>query len=207
LQDPVLVNRLFLQQPERLAALGLVVLLALLIWRVLERSMRASVDTSGTPLTGWDHNATERPTAFRRVTTLAGVLVVKLGDHRQLARPLSGVQQPYLTALDVAVACCTDGPSGEGDGEDCGQPLTAAPAAPALGGHRPAADASRITSSHEALVRAWQRAKRPGPHQSSPPDLGRAGRDEHGAFVWGESRIPAAHARGTAMGLAVCGQL
>jgi hypothetical protein len=36
-----------------------------------------------------------------------GVIVVKLGDHRQLARPLSGVQHQYLTALDVPATCFT----------------------------------------------------------------------------------------------------
>jgi transposase len=112
LKDPVIVNSLFLKKPERIEALGLVLWLALLIWRVMERSMRAYVDTSGTPLTGWDHKATERPTAFMMVTKFAGVIVVKLGDHRQLARPLAVVQQQYLTALDVAVACFTDSPSG-----------------------------------------------------------------------------------------------
>jgi len=70
--------------------------------------MRASVATRGTPLTGWDHKATERPTAFMMVTKCAGVIVVKRGDHRQLARPLSVVQQQYLTALDVPAVYCTD---------------------------------------------------------------------------------------------------
>jgi len=69
--------------------------------------MRASVDTSGTPLTGWDHKATERPTAFMMVTKFAGVIVLKLGHDRQLARPLSVVQQHYLTALDVPATCFT----------------------------------------------------------------------------------------------------
>ncbi len=41
------------------------------------------------------------------VTKFAGVIVLKLGHHRQLARPLSVVQQRYLTALDVPVACFT----------------------------------------------------------------------------------------------------
>jgi len=205
LKDPVIVNRLFLKKPERIEALGLVLWLALLIWRVMERSMRAYVDTSGTPLTGWDHKATERPTAFMMVTKFAGVIVVKLGDHRQLARPLSVVQQQYLTALDVAVACVTDSPSGYGDGDHCGQPLTAAPASPALVGHRPAADA-RQDHQQPRGTRA-RLAKRQGPYQSSPPDLGRAGRDDHWAFVWWDNRIPAAHSRGTAMGLAVCGKL
>src|SRR5712691_3481576 len=65
---------------------------------------------------GWDQQATERPTSFMRVTKCAGVIVVKLGDHRQLARPLSVVQQPYLLALDVPAACLTGLTSGEGEG-------------------------------------------------------------------------------------------
>jgi DNA-binding MarR family transcriptional regulator len=101
LKDPVLVNSLFLKKPERIDALGLIVLLALLRWRLMERAMRTYVDTTSTPLPGWDKQATERPTAFMMVTKFAGVIVVKLGDHRHLARPLSGVQHQSLTALDV----------------------------------------------------------------------------------------------------------
>ena len=134
LKDPVIVNSLFLKKPERIEALGLVLLLALLIWRLMERAMRMHVDTTGTPLTGWDKKTTERPTSFMMVTKFAGVIVVKLGHHRQLARPLSEVQQQSLTALDVAAACFTDGTSGEGEGDDGGTPLPAAEAYPALVG-------------------------------------------------------------------------
>ena len=112
LKDPVMVKSLFLKKPERIEALGLILLLALLLWRLMERAMRTSVDTTSTPLTGWDKQATERPTSFMMVTKCAGVIVLKLGDHRQLARPLSGVQQQYLTALNVPVACFTDCTSG-----------------------------------------------------------------------------------------------
>ena len=69
--------------------------------------MRTYVDTTSTRLPGWDKKATERPTAFMMVTKFVGVIVVKLGDHRQLARPLSGVQHQYLTALDVPATCFT----------------------------------------------------------------------------------------------------
>ena len=112
LKDPVLVNSLFLKKPERIEALGRVLFLALLIWRVMERAMRTHVDTTHTPLTGWDKKATERPTAFMMVTKFAGVIVLQLGQHRPLARPLSVVQQQSLTALDVPVACFTDCKSG-----------------------------------------------------------------------------------------------
>src|SRR3989442_16022461 len=112
LKDPVNVNSLFLKKPERIEALGLVLLLALLIWRLMERAMRRHVETTGTLLTGWDKKATERPTSFMMVTKFAGVIVLQLGDHRQLARPLSVVQQQYLRALDVPAACFTDLTSG-----------------------------------------------------------------------------------------------
>jgi transposase len=107
LKDPVIVNSLFLKKPERIEALGLILLLALLIWRVMERAMRTYVGTTSTPLPGWDKQATERPTAFMMVTKFAGVMVLKLGHDRQLARPLSVVQQHYLTALDVPATCFT----------------------------------------------------------------------------------------------------
>jgi transposase len=107
LKDPVIVNSLFLKKPERIEALGLILLLALLLWRLMERAMRTYVDTTSTRLPGWDKKATERPTAFMMVTKFVGVIVVKLGDHRQLAHPLSGVQHQYLTALDVPATCFT----------------------------------------------------------------------------------------------------
>jgi transposase len=107
LKDPVIVNSLFLKKPERIEALGLVLLLALLIWRLMERTMRTHVDTTSTSLPGWDKKATGRPTSFMMVTKFAGVIVVKLGHDRQLARPLSAVQQQYLTALDVPATCFT----------------------------------------------------------------------------------------------------
>jgi transposase len=107
LKDPVIVNSLFLKKPERIEALGLILLLALLLWRLMERTMRQHVDTTRTPLPGWDKKTTERPTSFMMVTKFAGVIVVKLGSHRHLARPLSGVQHQYLTALDVPATCFT----------------------------------------------------------------------------------------------------
>jgi hypothetical protein len=133
LKDPVIVNSLFLKKPERIEALGLVVLLALLIWRVMERTMRTYVTTTP-PLTGWDKQATERPTSFMMVTKFAGVIVLKHSDHRQLARPLSVVQQQYLTALDVPATCCTACPSGEEGGDARHTPLAAAEAYPTLVG-------------------------------------------------------------------------
>jgi transposase len=112
LKDPVMVQSLFLKQPERIEACGLVVLWALLIWRLRERAMRRHVDTTSTSWPGWDKQATERPTSCMRITQFAGVIVVKLGHDRQLARPLAAGQHQYLTALAVPATCFTL-PAGE----------------------------------------------------------------------------------------------
>src|SRR5262245_61817313 len=112
LKDPLIVNSLFLKKPERIEALGLVLLLALLLWRLVERTLRVHVETTGQPLTGWDKKATQKPTAFMMMTKFAGVMVLKVGDQRQLAHPLSTVQQQYLMALRVPVTYFTAPPSG-----------------------------------------------------------------------------------------------
>jgi len=83
LKDPVIVNSLFLKKPERIEALGLVLLLSLLLWHLMERQMRAHVASTGRPLTGWAKKPTERPTAFMMLTKFAGVLVCKVGPQLQ----------------------------------------------------------------------------------------------------------------------------
>jgi transposase len=112
LKDPLIVNSLFLKNPERIEALGLVLLLALLLWRLVERTLRVHVETTGHPLTGWDKKATQKPTAFMMMTKFSAVLVIKVGGQRQLAHPLSTVQQQYLLALRVPATYFTAPPSG-----------------------------------------------------------------------------------------------
>jgi hypothetical protein len=93
LQEPLIVKSLLLKKPERLEALGLVLWLALRLWRLGERALRVPVETTGKPLTGWDKKATQKPTACMLLTKFAGVMVSKGGGQRQLAHPLSPVQQ------------------------------------------------------------------------------------------------------------------
>src|SRR5262249_23535349 len=115
LKDPVIVNSLFLKKPERIEALGLVLLLALLLWRLVERALRVHVETTGNPLVGWDKKATQKPTAFMMMTKFAAVMVLKVGSQRQLAQPLSAVQQSYLNALGVPATSFTLSPNGWGN--------------------------------------------------------------------------------------------
>jgi hypothetical protein len=87
-------------------------LLALLRWRLIERALRVHVETTGSTLEGWDKKVTQKATAFMMMTKLAAVMVLKVGGQRQLAQPLSSVQQSYLNALGVPATAFTLCPSG-----------------------------------------------------------------------------------------------
>ena len=56
LKDPIIVNSIFLKRPRRIEALGLVLLIALLIWRLMERSLRQHIKETESTITGWKKN-------------------------------------------------------------------------------------------------------------------------------------------------------
>jgi len=107
LKDPVIVNSLFLKKPHRIEALGLVLLLALLIWRLMEASMRKYVEETETKLTGLNNRPTDRPTSHMITRTFTSIMIIKTGHKRRLARPLSADQSNYLKALGVRAAVFT----------------------------------------------------------------------------------------------------
>jgi transposase len=102
LKDPVIVNSIFLKKAERIEVLGLVLLSSLLIWRLMERSMRQYIKANDCTLTGWERRPTKKPTAFMMTTKFAGILIITIGQHRQLARPLKEFQCEYLKAMGVS---------------------------------------------------------------------------------------------------------
>ena len=108
LKDPMIVNSIFLKKAERIDVLGLVLLISLLIWRLMERSMRQYVEVNDCTLTGWERRPTRKPTAFMMTTKFAGIMVITVGQHRQLARPLKDYQQEYLLALGVSSRVFTE---------------------------------------------------------------------------------------------------
>ena len=107
-KDPLIVNDLFLKSPARIEVLGMILLIALLVWNLIERAMRRYVSTSQRTLPGWDKKQTEKPTSFMMSTKFTGLLVVKLGTHRRFGHKLNGVQQAYLKALQITPECLLD---------------------------------------------------------------------------------------------------
>jgi len=101
LKDPVIVNSIFLKTTHRIEVLGLVLLISLLIWRLLELCMRRYISDTGNKITGWKNKPTDKPTSFMMTTKFLSILVLKVEEKRQLARPLNTVQLEYLKALNV----------------------------------------------------------------------------------------------------------
>jgi transposase len=101
LKDPVIINSVFLKKNSRIEVLGMILLISLLIWRLIERAMRLYIEENKTTMTGWVKRRTKRPTSFMMSTKFHTVLVIKSGNQRQLAKPLKSVHLEYLKALDV----------------------------------------------------------------------------------------------------------
>ena len=107
LKDPAVVNSIFLKKAERIEVLGLILLISLLIWRLMERSMRQYVEANNCTLTGWERRPTKKPTSFMMTTKFAGILVITIGSNRQLAKPLKDFQLEYLQAMGVTAEVFT----------------------------------------------------------------------------------------------------
>ena len=101
LKNPMIINSVFLKKPQRIEVLGLVLLLSLLIWRLIERSMRKFVEKGDQDLPGWKRRRTTRPTTFMLMTKFQGIMILKIGSERRLNKPLNSQQLEYLSALKV----------------------------------------------------------------------------------------------------------
>ncbi len=101
LKDDQIVNALFLKRNDRIEVLGLILLIALLIWRLMEHQMRRYLRQHEATVPGWDNKPTQRPTAYMLTIKFKGILILRVGHQRTLARPLSETQSAFLKTLGV----------------------------------------------------------------------------------------------------------
>jgi transposase len=102
LKDPLIVNDLFLKRPDRIEALGFVLLVSLLTWSLMEHVMRAYLERTDTDIIGWDKKLTRRPTTFMMTTKFRGLLLARIGDEWFLTVPLTKEQQQFVQALGLS---------------------------------------------------------------------------------------------------------
>lgn len=112
LKDDAIVNSLFLKSPERIEALGLVLVLSLMVWRLIERTMRLSLKQTASSVTGWDKKQTSRPTSFMMTTYFLSILVLQTPKGRMLGKPLNPIQLSYLAILGLSPAIFLDPAAG-----------------------------------------------------------------------------------------------
>ncbi len=108
LKDDLIVNDLFLKTPSRIEVLGMILIIALMIWRLMEHQMRWYVEQNQVQLTGWDNKPTSRPTAFMMTTVFDEILTASIKGIRIILRGIGPRQQEFLQALGVTQAVYTD---------------------------------------------------------------------------------------------------
>ena len=101
LKDPAIVDGIFLKKPERIEVLGLVMILALMIWRLMEREMREYLNRTGEDLPGWPKRRTTKPTSFMMTTKFHSIKLVRFEGKLVLAQPFTEIQNAWLKALDI----------------------------------------------------------------------------------------------------------
>lgn len=103
LKDPLIVNDLFLKKQSRVEALGLILILALMLSRLIERQLRSFVQADQAFLLGWNKLKTKKPTTFMMSTKFTSVRLLKHKGKRTLVKEFSDPQKLYLKALDVQI--------------------------------------------------------------------------------------------------------
>lgn len=109
LKDPIVVNDTFLKSPHRIDALGMILVITLIIWRLMERSLRAYTSNTGELMPGWENRKTDRPTAFMVAVSMLGVTVLAMRDRtRLILKKPRAKQAAYLRALGLNESVYTD---------------------------------------------------------------------------------------------------
>lgn len=108
LKDPLIVNDLFLKTPHRIEVLGMVLIIALMVWRLMERSLRAYVENTKLTLPGWDRKRTTRPTTYMATWLLRGIVVAIIDAGRVMLKPPDAAQSEFLTALGAGPSAFLD---------------------------------------------------------------------------------------------------
>lgn len=109
LKDPLFVDALFVKKPERVEALGYVLLMACLLYSLVERRARRS----GVPIPSLSRRILTHPTGHEIVRHLRGLQVDRDADgHRVIAfpAPLQPTLRAILEALQMPTTVFTEAP-------------------------------------------------------------------------------------------------
>lgn len=103
LKDPLVVNDLFIKTPSRIDALGMILIIALMIYRLMERTMRKYLQENNTTVLGWDKKPTDKPTAYMLLRVITGIQVMYFRKNRIFLKEPDKRQEAFLTALGLDI--------------------------------------------------------------------------------------------------------
>jgi transposase len=100
LKEPLIANDTFLKKPSRIDALAFILLLSLMIWNLIQRTLRSSAEVKRGLLEDLNRRPTKRPTGYLFMCQLSGIIVLTHGNRRMLSG--NGIKprgMNYLRAL------------------------------------------------------------------------------------------------------------
>lgn len=103
LKDPNRVGPVYLDRPERVEALGYVLLMALLVYSLIERRAREALKNADEPMQLSGGPTSFRPTGRRVLERFENVLVMQTDGKRELPDN-DNLPRRVLELLDISVA-------------------------------------------------------------------------------------------------------
>lgn len=97
-KDPAFVDAFFLHKPERVEALGYVLLMACLVFSLLERRVRRA----GKPLDTPSRGKLDNPTGFEILHHMRGAIVVPVDPHHRELHVTISFRKPFHAILEMA---------------------------------------------------------------------------------------------------------
>ena len=100
IKNPAAMSPVWLENPERIAALARLTVLGLLVSSVIQRQVRLYLRTQDQPIPG-NKGMTSTPTAAVVFALFSSVFMIQLGVDDQQVEQMSGVQSHHLLFCDA----------------------------------------------------------------------------------------------------------
>jgi transposase len=100
IKNPAAISPVWLEKPERIAALAMLTVLGLLVYSVIQRQVRLYLRTHDQQIPG-NKGMTATPTAAVVLALFAQVFMIQLGVDDQQVEQMYGVQSYHLLLCDA----------------------------------------------------------------------------------------------------------
>ena len=100
IKNPAAIAPVWLEKPERIAALAMLTVVGLLVYSIIQRQVRLYLRTHDQPIPG-NKGMPSTPTAAVVLALFSSVFMIQLGVDDQQIEQMSGVQSHHLLLWDA----------------------------------------------------------------------------------------------------------